>query len=88
MAEVMENFPIPHGKRGVTKYAEWLDGQIWRINWREDMESKSIEGARGSLHSAANLLDLRVRTRADGDDHIIIQSYKEETRSDVDVKDT
>ncbi len=78
MAEVLDDFPTPLGKRGVSKYAKWMDGQIWRINHEEEMGLPNLESARAALHSGAQVLGMRVRTRADGDDHIIIQAYKED----------
>ncbi len=74
MAETLEAFP-PRPTKG-SKYAQWLDGQIWRINWREEMDNSSVVNARSSLYFAATQIGLRLRTTVDGDDHVIIQSYK------------
>ncbi len=73
MAETLEEFPK---RERASKYAQWLDGQVWRINWREEMQNTSIENARSSLYAAATQVGLRLRTIVDGDDHVIIQSYK------------
>ncbi len=74
MAETIEEFPR---RERASKYAKWLDGQVWRINWREEMDNSSVENARSSLYFAASQIGLRLRTTVDGDDHVIIQSYKD-----------
>ncbi len=79
MAEVLDKFPHPMRRGRASKYAEWLDGEIWRINWREDTDCNGHESFRSGIHTAARGLGVSVRTQVDGDDHIIVQSYNENT---------
>ncbi len=73
MAEQLEEFPVRAKK---SKYGKWMDGQVWRINWREEMDNTNVENARSSLYATAASMGMRLRTQADGDDHVIVQSYK------------
>lgn len=78
MAEVLEEFPDA-GKRGApNKYQQFMDGQVWRLNWREETGCATAASAVSSFHSSARHWGRRMKTHIDGDDHIIIQAYKRE----------
>ncbi len=79
MSDILEKFPRRIKGRGslATTNPEWFDGKIRRINWREETEYDSLESARASIHSAAASQFRKMRTQRDGDDHMIIQAYKE-----------
>lgn len=78
MAEVLEEFPGVRSHGSPRKYNLYMDGQVWRINWREETGCKSAESAVSSFHSSARFAGLRMRTQLDGDDHIIVQAYERE----------
>ncbi len=77
MAEVLEEFPWT-SRRGASKYKQFMDGQIWRLNWREETGCTTGGSVTSGFHTAARSMGWNMRTHLDGDDHIIVQAYKEE----------
>lgn len=76
MAEVLEDFKFDNPKMGrPIIYDKWLDGQIWKINWRKETKASSQRVASGAAHTAARRLGLKVKTRKVGKDYMVIQAW-------------
>ena len=72
MAEQLKTFEFSRGNRKV--YAQWLDGNIWKVKWAEETDCKSVEAFRSGLYTAGRNLDMRVRTQIASATEVVVQA--------------
>jgi hypothetical protein len=82
MAKQLDEFDFKRGRNKGEQYPmEWLDGNIWELTQEEDFPNVKMSTFYSALTAQAKRLGgLKVRSRKDGENTIIIQAYSPETK--------
>ncbi len=73
VAEQLKQFHFAHTTEGKSRWAEFLDGNIWKLSL-EETGAASVESLRSSLRSAAFGQGLTIRTSKVDESTLVVQS--------------
>lgn len=81
MGKLLKDFEFTERKGAPRIWDQYLDGQVWEVDYRKEGKNASIESLRTSLNAAARSLGLSLRTQKLDENTLAIQAYQRERRT-------
>ncbi len=78
MAEQLEEFEWNSRRKGTSRYDQYMDGSIWKLDHRTDSGATSTAGLRTSLIATAKRLNLSCRTQTVDKHYVVFQVIDKE----------